>query len=109
MTYDDDPYNDDDRRAKWISLAVVVIFCLSVFALLAWIASAKAQDYLPPQRYRNVPEQPQAAPEDNPAGPNEYYAEDWIVYDAQKRVICKDPYIRLDLKVVECTSTEKWR
>jgi hypothetical protein len=108
MTYDDDPYNNgDDWRNRRIAFALIIAFCVFVFVMLWWAVRPHAQDYLPPQRYRQPPQQ--EAPEDNPAGPNEYYAQDWIVYDTQHRVICKDPYIRLDLKVVECFSSEKWR
>ncbi len=99
------------RHARIWAVIAIVSFCLATFIVLAWAikANAQAQDdqgYLPPPRYRNVPS---PRPEDTPAGPNEYYAEDWIVYDNQHRVMCKDPYVRLDLKTVECVSTEKWR
>lgn len=44
-----------------------------------------------------------------PADPVEYYAEDWIVIDTKGKTVCKDPYIRLDVKIVQCISTEPVR
>lgn len=44
-----------------------------------------------------------------PADPVEYYAEDWIVLDTKGKTVCKDPYIRLDVKIVQCISTEPVR
>lgn len=109
--YDDDPYNDPGRARRYAIVAIIV-FCVGVLALLAWIAQAKAQDngYLPPQKYYTQnPRAGQRPVEEDPAGPLQYYANDWIVYAPDGRVMCKDPYVELDLKVVRCIASEKWR
>jgi len=75
---------------------------------LSAAGTAVAQGYLPPKRYMQPAQRPQQ-PErpERPAAeadPLEYYAEDWIVLDAHQQVLCKDPYVRRDVKIIECVA-----
>lgn len=80
-----------------VMLVALVATILIVALAIMNSPDAVPQTYLPPRA------QPQAEE------PMEYYAEDWIVYDTQQRVVCKDPYIRKDVKIIQCVSAEKVR
>lgn len=112
MTYDEGPDNDPIATLK--AIVLVVLFCLAVFVLLSafWSSRARAQDrgYLPPEKYYThaQPRAQRPVPADN-GEPDEYYAEDWLVTDARGNTICINPYVRKDVKIVQCVGNDKVR
>lgn len=84
------------RMFIWLA---IVLFTITAGEFV--VAKARAQGYLPP-RHEAPRQQPPAQ-----ADPLEYYAEDWIVLDSRQQTVCKDPYIRRDVKIIQCISDEK--
>lgn len=89
-------------------------------------AQAQTQErpsYLPPPRYTDPRSQRQRPLNPSQASraraeaeaqraaqtQQEYYAEDWIVVGPDGTVVCKDPYVRLAHKYIECISSEPVR
>jgi hypothetical protein len=110
-------YGYEPKRPVLGAIVALAALALIVFVLLQGIkmimSAASAQGYLPPERYRQAQpaEQPHNTPRTQREAPEpmEYYAEDWIVLDTKGRTVCKDPYIRKDVKIVQCVSDEKVR
>lgn len=74
----------------------VMLVALVATILIVALAIVASPDAVPQQR-----------PED--VEPMEYYAEDWIVYDTKQNVVCRDPYIRKDVKIIQCVSKDPVR
>jgi hypothetical protein len=89
---------------KQLIVGFLVGTLLIILGIAVFVRKSLAQGYLPPDRYIEKPAKQRTADE-----PNEYYAEDWVVLDHVGRTVCINPYIRKDLKIIECVSAEKAR